>query len=221
MSFGNIAQTVVAVLAVFAVYGFVATAQDGERRRGCTALCALRPSYAARNRLAPDFELPDLDGKRVKFSSYRGKTVVLNVWTKTCRPCLEEMPSLAGLAKAMRPHKDLAFVTITTDENAQDAKDTLRSVLGGSEVPFVVLVDPGGDEVVRGKFGTKLFPETWFIDKKGVIRARFDGPREWDGPLPIDLAQSLSAPIPCEVTYAGGEARGSLAGLCNDIAPGS
>jgi thiol-disulfide isomerase/thioredoxin len=220
MSFAHFGQAIIAVLAAFATYGFVATAQDGETRRGCTALCALRPDYAARNRLAPDFELPDLDGKKVKLSSFRGRTVILNFWTKTCRPCLEEMPSLAGLAKAVRPHKDIALVTVTTDESAKDARDTLRSVLGGSDVPFVVLVDPEGD-IVRGKFGTKLFPETWFIDPKGVIRVRFDGPREWDGPLPLDLAKSLSAPIPCEVTYAAGEARGPLAKLCDDIAPGS
>jgi thiol-disulfide isomerase/thioredoxin len=216
----GVGQLIVGVLAVLGTWGFVATAKDGERRRGCTALCALRPDYAARNRLAPDFELPDLDGKKVKFSSFRGRTVILNFWTKTCRPCLEEMPSLASLAKAMRPHKDLAFVTITTDENAADARDTLKSVLGGNEAPFIVLVDPEGD-VVRGKFGTKLFPETWFIDPKGVIRVRFDGPREWDGPMPLDLAKSLSAPIPCEVSYSSGEARGPSAGLCNDIAPGS
>ena len=218
MQFG-LGQIVVAALAGFAVYGFFSTAQDGERRRSCTALCALRPDYAARNRLAPDFELPDLDGKKVKLSDYRGKTVILNFWTKTCRPCLEEMPSLAGLAKAVRPHKDLALVTITTDESAADARDTLKSVLGGSEIPFVVLVDPESN-VVRDKFGTKLFPETWFIDPNGVIRVRFDGPREWDGPLPLDLAKSLSAPIPCEVQYAGGEARGAHANLCGEIAPG-
>src|SRR5262245_15957931 len=207
MSFGHIAQAVVAVLAAFAMYGFVATAQDGERRRGCTAMCALRPDYAARNRMAPDFELPDLEGKKVRFSSFRGRTVILNFWTKTCRPCLEEMPSLAGLAKAVRPFKDIAFVTVTTDENAADARDKLKSVLGSSDVPFIVRIDHEND-VVLGKFGTKLFPETWFIDPKGVIRARFDGPREWDGPLPLDLARSLSAPIPCEVSYAAGEARG-------------
>lgn len=216
----GVGQLLVGVLAVLGTWGFVATAKDGEKRRGCMALCALKPNYAARNRLAPDFELPDLDGKKVKFSSFRGRTVILNFWTKTCRPCLEEMPSLASLAKAMRPHKNLAFVTITTDENAADARDTLKSVLGGSDAPFTVLIDPDGD-VVRGKFGTKLFPETWFIDAKGVIRARFDGPREWDGPMPIDLAQSLSAPIPCEVSYAGGQARGPSAALCEEIAPGS
>ena len=216
----GVGQLIVGVLAVLGTWGFVATAKDGERRRGCTALCALRPDYAGQNRLVPDFELPDLDGKKVKFSSFRGRTVILNFWTKTCRPCLEEMPSLASLAKAMRPHQDLALVTITTDENAADARDTLKSVLGGSDAPFIVLVDPEGD-VVRGKFGTKLFPETWFIDPKGVIRVRFDGPREWDGPMPLDLAKALSAPIPCEVSYSGGQARGPSAGLCSEIAPGS
>jgi peroxiredoxin len=218
MQFG-LGQIVVAVLAGFATYGFVATAQDGETRRGCTALCALRPDYAARNRMAPDFELPDLDGKKVKLSDFRGRAVIMNFWTKTCRPCLEEMPALANLAKAMRPHKDLAFITVTTDESAADARNTLKSVLGGAEIPFVVLVDSESN-VVLDKFGTKLFPETWFIDPNGVIRVRFDGPREWDGPLPLDLAKSLAAPIPCEVLYAGGQPRGAHANLCGEITPG-
>ncbi len=219
MQFG-LGQVVVAVLAGFATFGFVATAQDGEKRRSCTALCALRPDYSARNRLAPDFELPDLDGRKVKLSSFRGKTVILNFWTKTCRPCLEEMPSLASLAKGMRPYKDLAFVTITTDESAADARDTLKSVLGGNEIPFIVLVD-SESSVVRDKFGTKLFPETWFIDPKGVIRVRFDGPRDWAGPLPLDLAKSLGGPIPCDVQYAAGQARGAHANLCGELNPGA
>jgi thiol-disulfide isomerase/thioredoxin len=219
MSFGHIAQVIVAVLAAFAVYGFVGTAQNGETRRACSALCALRPDYAARNRLAPDFELPDLEGKKVKLSSFRGRTVILNFWTKTCRPCLEEMPSLAGLGKALRPHGDIAFITITTDESAADAKNTLHSVLGGGDIPFIVLIDPDG-EIVRGKFGTKLFPETWFIDPMGVIRVRFDGPREWDGALPIDLAKSLTTPIPCDVVYAAGKPRSTLEDRCDVIRSG-
>ena len=87
MSFSQIAQIVVIVLAFFGVYGFVATARDGETRRACTALCALHPDYAARNRTAPDFELPDLDGRPVRLAGFRGKTVILHFWTKTCRPC--------------------------------------------------------------------------------------------------------------------------------------
>ena len=221
MTFSQIAQLLVIVLSGLGVYGFVLTARDGETRRSCTALCALKPDYAGRNRTAPDFELPGLDGRPVRLSSFRGKTVILHFWTKTCRPCLEELPHIASLAKKLRPfEKDVALVTVTTDESAEDAKGTLQSVIG-STGDFMVLIDPDGDKVVGGQYGTKLFPETWFIDKAGVIRARFDGPRDWEGALPLDLAKALSAPMPCEVTYANGRATGPFAGLCGDVAPGS
>src|SRR6185436_1277679 len=119
--------------------------------------CALTPAYAAQNRLAPDFELPGLDGQPVRLSSFRGKTVILNFWTKTCKPCLEEMPAVAELAKISRTRSDFVVVTVTTDENVTDVKDTLKVVLGSAEVPFIVLQDPES-KVVGDKFGTKLFP---------------------------------------------------------------
>jgi peroxiredoxin len=219
VKFAQLAQVVVIVLAAFGVYGFVATAKDSEARRSCSALCALKPNYAARNRMAPDFELPAMDGKKKKLSDYRGKVVILNFWTKTCRPCLEEMPSLVTLGKALTRYPEVVLVTITTDESAQDARETLRSVLGGNGVPpFEVLIDSEAT-VVREQYGTKLFPETWFIDKQGVIRARFDGPREWDSAMPVDLALSLAAPLACEVTYAQGHANGLHAGFCEELAP--
>src|SRR5262245_50128995 len=94
------------VLAAVAVFGFVRAAQNDQRRSSCSALCALSPAYAGRDRSAPDFELPDLDGRKVRLSSYRGKTVILNFWTRTCRPCLEEMPTIAELAKIARRRTD-------------------------------------------------------------------------------------------------------------------
>jgi thiol-disulfide isomerase/thioredoxin len=97
----QIAQLVFIVLAAIGVYSFVAAARDGETRRVCTPLCAMRPNYANVNRLAPDFELGNLKGQRVRLSSYRGRVVILNFWTKTCKPCLEEMPSLSDLGKAL------------------------------------------------------------------------------------------------------------------------
>jgi thiol-disulfide isomerase/thioredoxin len=220
VKFAQLAQATVIVLAAFGVYGFVATAKDGEARRACTALCAMKPNYSSRNRLAPDFELPSMrDGQKKRLSDYRGKVVILNFWTKTCRPCLEEMPALAQLGKALLRHPEIALVTITTDESAEDAKETLKSVLGGSNPAFEVLIDSEAT-IVREKYGTKLFPETWFIDKQGVIRARFDGPREWDSALPIDVALSLSTPLPCEVTYSQGRPTGAHASFCDELAPG-
>jgi peroxiredoxin len=220
MSVSQIAQGIVILLSAAGVWGFVMTAGDGETRRTCTALCGLKPDYAGRNRTVPDFELPALDGKKVRLSSFRDKTVILHFWTKTCKPCLEELPQIASLAKAIKPYPNVALVTITTDETAEDAKATLESIIGSSS-SFVTLVDPGGDDVVVGKFGTKLFPETWFIDPEGVIRARFDGPRDWTGALTLDLAQGLTSPIPCQVTYSAGRATGAFSELCAKVAPGS
>jgi hypothetical protein len=128
------------------------------------------------------------------------------------------MPSIADLAKALKEHPGISLLTVTTDESAADARDTLKSVLGGGEPPFEVLIDPEAS-VVRDKYGTRLFPETWFIDREGVIRARFDGGRSWASPLTIDLAESLNNPVQCSVSFQAGKPLGPMAGLCGEFAP--
>lgn len=215
MRFHELAQIGFIVLASLGVYGFVTAASDGEARRACAPLCALRPDYAAENRTAPDFELPALGGGKVRLSDYRGKTVIVNFWTKTCQPCLEEMPSLANLAKALRANPDVVLLTVSTDESFDDVKATMQSVLG-YEPPFPILLDPDAD-VVSGKYGTKLFPETWFIDRDGVIRARFDGPRDWASPLVLDLAASFGRTKSCDVSFSNGKLEGGDVGQCADL----
>lgn len=213
-SIGQIAF--VAVASLFA-YAFVAVAKDGESRRACSALCAVRPHYAAFERKAPDFELPNLRGEKVKLSSFRGKVVLLNFWSKTCPPCLEEMPSLAELAHKLeaRKDKDIVLLTITTDESAEDARQVLQSLFT-EENPFEVLVDPDG-LIVGDKFGTKLYPETWYIDPAGVIRARVDGGRNWAAPELLELAESLKSPLTCPISFKSGKPGGPLGELCGEM----
>jgi peroxiredoxin len=211
----QIAQLIFIALAALAVYMFVTAAQDGEARASCTAMCALRPAYANQNRLAPDFELPDLSGKPVKLSSFRGKTVVLNFWTKTCRPCLEEMPALSDLSILLK-NEDAVLVTVSTDDSADDARQTMMAVLN-KEPPFPVLIDVDA-KVVGGKFGTKLFPETWIIDPDGVIRARVDGARDWANPLVLDVVRMVSRKSGCGIAFDRGRPRGDRRGLCGDVA---
>jgi thiol-disulfide isomerase/thioredoxin len=209
------AQLGFVAIAALAIYGFVSTARDAEARRACGAMCGLRPNYAARNRRAPDFELPTLAGGKARLSDYRGKVVILNFWTKTCQPCLEEMPSIANLAKILGNRSDIALVTITTDDTAEDVKGTLSAVLGGMP-PFQVLIDAEG-AIVNGKFGTKLYPETWFIDPQGIIRVRFDGSRDWAEPIVVELAESLRSPLSCEIEFTRAKPAGPLAGLCENF----
>jgi thiol-disulfide isomerase/thioredoxin len=203
------------VVAALSVYSFVSTARDSERRRVCMPLCAMRPNYAAQNRLAPDFDLPSIDGKRRRRSDYAGKVLILNFWTKSCPPCLEEMPSLAELAKILREHPGIELVSICTDDTAEEIRGTLQSVLGG-QAPFPVLIDPDA-KVVTGKYGTRMYPETWFIDGQGVIRARFDGVRDWASPLTVNFAETLKSANTCEIQFSGASPFGPLAGLCDEI----
>jgi peroxiredoxin len=215
MKNSQLAQLGFIAVAALAVYSFVATARDGERRRVCGALCHLRPTYSARNRTAPDFEVPTVGGGKLRLSSYRGKVVILNFWTKNCRPCLEEMPSLAELAATLKSDPGVVVLTVSTDEGPEDARGTLRSVLG-SDGAFETGVDPES-AIVGGKYGTRLYPETWFIDTKGVIRARFDGGRDWSSALFLDLIASLRDPLACSVTFESGRTSGEDAALCEDI----
>jgi peroxiredoxin len=203
------------VVAATAVYSFVSMAKDSETRRACVPVCAMRPTYAARNRMAPDFTLPDADGKQIKLSQYRGKTVILNFWTTTCQPCLEEMPSLADLAKVLAKRDDVVVLTVSTDLTKDVALSALQTLLHEPKVPFTVLFDPEST-VVHDKFGTELFPETWVIDPKGVIRARFDGARDWSNALVFDLIESFARPVTCGLEFQAGKPVGVEAAICED-----
>jgi peroxiredoxin len=201
-------------LAGLSVFAFVSMARDAETRRGCVPICVMRPNYAGQNRTAPDFELLDEHGAKVRLSQFRGKTVVLNFWTTTCQPCLEEMPSLADLTKVLRTRENVVVLTVSTDASKETADTTLQTLLQGKP-PFAVLYDPEAD-VVRGKYGTSLYPETWVIDPRGVIRARFDGARDWTNAMFLDLLDSFARSPACGVEFQGGALTGDGEAMCDE-----
>jgi peroxiredoxin len=212
-----LAQVAFILLAGLAVFAFVSMAKDAETRRACVPVCAMRPNYAGRNRTAPDFELPTTEGSKVRLSQHRGKTVVLNFWTTTCQPCLEEMPSLADLAKVLKNRKDVVVLTVSTDVNKETAVSALRTLLREpkGELPFPILLDPD-TTVVRDKYGTTLYPETWIIDPSGVIRARFDGARDWSNAMVLDLIDSFERPLACGVDFESGRPSGPDSAVCDE-----
>jgi thiol-disulfide isomerase/thioredoxin len=209
------AQLAFVVLAALFAYGFVSVSKEAETRRVCSAPCFLHPDYLAAERRAPAFALKDMRGNAVSLESLRGKVVVLNFWTKTCGPCLEEMPELAELAKVVADRKDVVVLAVSVDEGPDDVKPTLQTVLRG-DPPFQVLFDPES-AVVRGKYGTRLFPETWFIDKEGIVRARFDGARDWASPLVVDFIDALRRGDYCSVKIDGKTLGGKAARVCSEM----
>jgi peroxiredoxin len=143
--------------------------------------------YYGNDKLAPDFTLRDKDGKPWNLKEHRGKTLVLNFWTTTCKPCVEEMPSFEQLALIAKERGDFEVVTVSTDRGWPDVAPLFKP---GSQLK--VLFDPD-KAVVRGKFGTRLYPETWVIDPQGVIRARIDGARDWSAPIALEMVDRVSS----------------------------
>ena len=210
-----VAHIAFVLAAAVGVYAFVSVAKEGEGRRRCSATCLLRPNYAGYEKKAPGFVLKDTKGHDISLESYRGKVVVLNFWTKTCGPCMEEMPEIADLTRILKPMDDVAVVTVSTDDTAQEAADTLKAVLK-EEAPFAVLIDPDAKNVT-GKYGTSLYPETWIIDKNGIIRARFDGAREWSSATVVQYVDQVRSGGYCEVQARDGKFVGKDAQVCETI----
>lgn len=202
---GN-AETLAAVLAFVlgAPFAFmmVRSFAEGETRRHEVPLRAMlgddafeafrdgemaKTHYMGDDKLAPDFTLTDRNGQPWSLKAQRGKTVVLNFWTMTCQPCIEEMPSLEQLALVAEERDDLEVVAISTDKRWDDVTGLFKP---GSKLK--VLLDPD-KAVVREKFGTRLYPETWIIDPNGVIRLRIDGGRDWSAPVAIEMIERLSS----------------------------
>lgn len=190
------AGVLVLVIGVPFVVSFGAAAVDGARRDREAPFRAVLgddrfeelesgaggfPHYLGRDRLAPDFELSDREGNTWRLSDHRGQVVVMNFWSITCPPCIEEMPTLETLAELTEGMDDVELVAVSTDAG-WDAVSTILP----RQPRLTHLFDPSA-EVVRGMFGTELFPETWIIDKEGVIRFRFDGQRDWSDPLVLDM----------------------------------
>jgi peroxiredoxin len=211
----TVAQLAFVVVAALFVYGFVAVSKEGETRRVCGAPCYLHPDYLAAERRAPSFALKDMQGNTVTLDALKGKVVVLNFWTKTCGPCLEEMPELAELTKIVRDRPDVVVLAVSTDEGPEDIKSTLQTVLR-EPPPFPILFD-SDLRVIRDKYGTRLFPETWFIDKEGIIRARFDGARDWTNPLYVNFIDALRGGEYCPVKIDGRSLSGNAGRICEEM----
>ena len=115
----RIAQVVFLVAAVAAVMVFASVVQDAERRRSPDHLVELlNPSYVGDNRVAPDFDLVDRNGEHHHLRDYRGKTVVLHFWTRTCEPCVDELQrTIPTFDEIITARDDIALLMVTVDSN--------------------------------------------------------------------------------------------------------
>ena len=131
-----------------------------------------------------EISLPDLEGRMVRISDFRGKVVFLNFWTTWCPSCRVEMPSMERLHLRL---KDKGFVMVAI--NLQESREQVRGFFKEQGLTFMALLDKDGK--VGTRFGIRNIPTTYILDKKGRILGAAMGAREWDSKEAITLFEHL------------------------------
>ena len=153
--------------------------------------CYGRSKPASINIRARDFTVQDSD-RSVTLSQLRGKIVVLNFWATWCPPCVEEMPSLVQMQKRMQD-KGVTVLAVSVDDDADDyhkfLKDHSIELLTVRETGKKT--DTGVIAPVSSSYGTYKVPETYIIDRNGVIRRKFIGAVNWGQPEIVEYLSRL------------------------------
>jgi peroxiredoxin len=132
---------------------------------------------------APDFTVQDGD-RKVTLSQLRGQVVVLNFWATWCPPCIEETPSLVVMQERLKA-KGVTVLAVSVDAD----ESAYRHFLKDHGVNLLTVRDP--DQKSSGLYGTFKFPETYVIDRNGVMRRKFIGAVDWTEPEITDFLSRL------------------------------
>ena len=122
---------------------------------------------------APNFTLPGLDGKMVSLTDYKGKVVLLNIWATWCPPCVEEMPSMEKLHQELKD-EEFEILAVSIDESGAEA---VLPFIEKHKLSFPALIDTKG--AMKSLYRTTGVPESFIIDKDGMVVEEIIGPRDW------------------------------------------
>lgn len=135
---------------------------------------------------APAFRLTTIDGTRTfTLEELKGKPVVINFWASWCYPCRQEHPVLEWGNQNFG--RDVQFLGVAFEDSLENVKQYLSEA--GSNIPQ--LIDP--QSTVAVDYGVAGVPETYFIDRSGIIRGKYAMPID-----PQTLAKriaEISAPV--------------------------
>jgi len=142
---------------------------------------------------APNFTATDIySGDTTDLAAYRGEVVLLNIWATWCLPCEQEMPSMQRLYEELSP-TGLKVVAVSIDTGDPAA---VREWVETRKLTFPVWHDPSGR--IERLYQTTGVPESFVVDRHGVVVKKIIGAAEWDHPAQQALIKRLLADEPVE-----------------------
>ncbi|MBA3016162.1 MAG: TlpA family protein disulfide reductase [Proteobacteria bacterium] len=142
--------------------------------------CGQKPKVATIGEAAPDFTLVDRKGKTWTLSELKGQVVFVNFWATWCPPCREEMPSMQKLYTMLPGDKFKMLAILNKDDPA--LADSFAAKLG---ITMPILNDQ--QNTIGPKYGLTGVPETFIVDKQGILREKYIGPAQWDSPGVVQM----------------------------------
>lgn len=135
---------------------------------------------------APKLQIADAVTKvALQPSELQGKVLLINVWASWCQPCKEEMPSIEALSRSMASAGDFRMITILYKDSPEAALGYMKS----QGYTFPVYVDADG--ITARNYGVTGVPETFIVDRKGLLVKRVIGGMDWNSAEVKDYLQSL------------------------------
>ncbi|MHB9097418.1 MAG: TlpA disulfide reductase family protein [Syntrophales bacterium] len=134
---------------------------------------------------APAIIFPGLDGRMVDLKAYRGKVVFLNIWATWCPPCREEMPSMERLYQELKG-EDFEILAVSVDTAGAEA---VAPFMKKYQLSFPALLDSKG--TVQDLYGTTGVPESFIINRDGIIEKIVIGPMDWATPEVVRFFRDL------------------------------
>ncbi|MDQ6623355.1 MAG: TlpA family protein disulfide reductase [Verrucomicrobiota bacterium] len=123
----------------------------------------------AQKRVAPDWQLQNLEGKTVKLSDFKGKVVLLNFWATWCPPCREEIPDLVALQKRYAP-QGLVVIGVSVDRGGPASVQAFAKRM---KINYPIVMGNQKTATAYGNF--QVIPTTFFINRQGEITGERQG----------------------------------------------
>ena len=142
--------------------------------------CSSKKTGEQSSIVASQIKLTDLEGKEVDLTKFEGKIIFVNFWATWCRPCIQEMPSIAALQTQLAG-KNIEFF-FASDEEVDKIQKFMES--RKMTLNFVRVENPES-------LGMQALPTTFIFDGEGNMVHSEVGFRKWDEPATVEMVMKL------------------------------